>query len=84
MNDLWYSTFMEDLLNERRKKIIDRIVRELSKANINLYYSDSSFISALVRDEIHKGVLSQDEFEVVKDLSVKDILVLLSYHSNCC
>ena len=75
---------MEDLIVEKRKEIISEVINKLSHDRPDLYYADSSLISLLVREKIHSGILSTERFDLVKELSVDDILILLSYHSNCC
>ena len=75
----------EELKVDKEKKIVDKIVKQLSKEDPNLYYSDSSIICALVKERIDQKLgMSHNEYLEVKDLTVKDILIRLSYHSNCC
>ncbi len=75
----------EELKVDKEKKIIDKIVNQLASEDPNLYYSDSSIISALVKERIDQKVgVSHTEYLELKDLTVKDILIRLSYHSNCC
>lgn len=75
---------MEKLEIEKQKIIIDKIVRELTKEDIDLYYTDSSTVSHLVYEKINNNFLNKTDYEFVKELSANDILILMSYNSNCC
>lgn len=75
---------MEQLEAEQKKKIINQLVSELANENIDLYYTDSSTIATLVKEKIHSGKLNRSDLELVENLSTEDILVLMSFHSNCC
>lgn len=72
------------LENKMKKLIIDKVVSQLSKTNPDLYYVDSSTISHLIKEYIEGGNLNQSDYEIVKDLSPKDISIITSYASNCC
>lgn len=75
----------EELKVDKEKKIIDKIVKQLSQEDPNLYYSNSSIICALVEERINQKVgINHNEYLELKDLTAKDILIRLSYHSNCC
>ena len=76
---------MEKLKADQQKEIINSIVSDLAKESPDLYYTDSSTISSLVYDRIQgKNKLSREKLELVDKLSADDILILLSYKSNCC
>jgi adenylate kinase len=77
---------MEKLKSDQQKDIINKLVNLLSKESPDLYYTDSSTIAALVHDKIKtgEGGLTHEQKELVKNLSSDDILILLSYKSNCC
>ncbi len=77
---------MEELITDKRKKIVAMIINKLSQEDPNLYYIDSSAIANLVVSKIKKeqGLLSKSELELVKDLNHRDIVILMSYNSNCC
>ena len=74
----------EDLIVEKRKKIIGKIVTYLASTDPNLYYTDSSTIATMVLQNIDNSSLKAAEKELIKDLTSKDVLVLMSYNSNCC
>ena len=75
----------EELKVDKEKKIIEKIVNLLAKEDPELYYTDSAVICALVKEKIeNKDGINHEEYLEVKGLSVKDILIRLSYHSNCC
>ena len=77
---------MEELITDKRKKIVALIINKLSQEDPNLYYIDSSAIANLVVSKIkqEKGLLSKSELELVKDLNHRDIVILMSYNSNYC
>lgn len=76
---------MEKLKVDQQKEVINSIVNELSKESPDLYYTDSSTISSLVYERIQgDNSLSREKLELVDSLSADDILILLSYKSNCC
>lgn len=74
----------EELKTEKQKKIISEIIAELSKENMDLYYTDSSTIANLVIEKIQNKEISTEKFDLVKDLKTHDVLILMSYNSNCC
>jgi hypothetical protein len=70
---------------EEEKRIIDKLLALLSQEDPNLYYTDSHSVAVLVFDKIMKREgISYQEYELVKDLSVNDVLIRMSYHTNCC
>lgn len=76
---------MEKLKGTEQKEIVDSLISELSKEHPDLYYTDSSSIANLVYEKIHsKGALTKQKFDTVKDLSSNDILIVMSYNTNCC
>ena len=76
---------MEKLKATEQKEIINLLINELSKEDPNLYYTDSSTIATLVHDMIHNSeTLNRQKKELVESLSSDDILILMSYKSNCC
>lgn len=76
---------MEKLKVDQQKEVINSIVNELSKESPDLYYTDSSTISSLVYERIQgDNSLSREKLELVDSLSADDVLILLSYKSNCC
>ncbi|MGB0452915.1 MAG: hypothetical protein ACPGJV_04300 [Bacteriovoracaceae bacterium] len=74
----------DELIVEGQKKVLDQVVYELSQQDQSLYYVDSSTIAQIIVEYIEEGKLNEQDLELVKGLSRKDILVLLSYNSSCC
>lgn len=75
---------MSDLIADKKKKIINSLVSKLAEENLDLYYIDSSTIASYVYEDIHNKKVSHSEYELVKDLTQSDILVLMSFKTNCC
>ncbi|MBD64786.1 MAG: hypothetical protein CME62_06240 [Halobacteriovoraceae bacterium] len=75
---------MEELIRDKRKKIIARLVSELARENMDLYYTDSMTVSSLVVEKIAQKKLPKQDYDLVKDFSARDIQILLSYNSSCC
>lgn len=75
---------MEELEADKKKKIVNRLVSELGKESIDLYYTDSSTIANMVVQKIHEGKLPKSEFDLVKKLTFNDVLILMSYNTSCC
>lgn len=75
---------MEKLKVDQQKEIIDGLIDQLMKENLDLYYVDSSSIANMVWDKIHSEGFNRKEFELVGYLSPEDILILMSYHTKCC
>ncbi|MBC75971.1 MAG: hypothetical protein CME64_08135 [Halobacteriovoraceae bacterium] len=75
---------MEKLKVDQQKEIIDGIIDQLRKENLDLYYVDSSTIAKMVWEKIHGEGFNRKELEIVEHLSSEDILTLMSYHTNCC
>jgi hypothetical protein len=76
---------MEKLKSDEQREIIQNLINLISNEDPSLYYTDSSTIAALVHEKVHTAeVLNRQKFDVVKDLSADDILILMSYRSSCC
>ena len=75
---------MEELIVDKQKKIINKIVTELGSSEVDLYYTDSSTIANLIVEKIKEHKLPRHELDIVKDLNYQDVLILMSYNSNCC
>lgn len=65
-----------------KKKILDQVLNVLREEDQELYYTDTSSISHIIKDYIEDNNLLREEFELVKDLSPNDILILISYNSR--
>ena len=71
-----------DLISQKQKKLLERLVGELSKTSPDLYYQSTSQIARQIRQYIDNGAgLNQDERELIRALGQRDIEVLLSLHS---
>lgn len=71
----------EDLDSEKRKKLLQRLVSDLSRSNSDLYYQSASEIARQIRSHIRDGAgLNADERALMEPLGQRDIEVLLSLH----
>ena len=71
----------KDLTSEKQKKLLQRLVSELSHAQPNLYYLPTSEIAAQIkRYAENEAGLINDEKDLLMGLSQRDVEVLLSLH----
>ncbi len=71
----------KDLDSEKQKKLLLRLVNELSHSSPDLYYRPTSEIATYLANYIRKGArLSADERSLMTRLSRRDLEVLLSLH----
>lgn len=71
-----------DLDAEKRRKLLQRMVEELSKSRPDFYYQPTSEIARSLKGLVDRGDgLTQDEVDLLKPLSERDIQVVLSLHS---
>lgn len=71
----------KDLDSEKQKKLLERLVAELSQSNFDLYYQPTSQIARELKDYIENDAeLFAEERELLSHLSVRDIEVILSLH----
>jgi len=71
----------KDLKNTHQKEIVEGIITALNESNPSFYYLSTIEIAAEVKKHIHqKGNLLHEDFELVKDLTRRDIQILLSLH----
>ena len=68
----------KDLEAEKRKKLLERLVVELSRSNPDLYYRSTSEIAALIQDHVSSGILNADDRALLQHMTRRDIGVLLS------
>ncbi|WP_171102003.1 MULTISPECIES: hypothetical protein [unclassified Ruegeria] len=69
----------KDLVSERQKQLLDRMVVELSRSHGDLYYHSTSQIALLLEQHIQAGTgLLAAEKDLLKDLSRRDIEIMLS------
>lgn len=71
----------KDLESEKQKKLLQRLVSELSGLYPDLYYQPTSAVADLIQRYVVKDAkLNADEHALMKPLSKRDIEVLLSLH----
>ena len=71
----------KDLDVEKQKKLLLRLVNELTQSRPDLYYQATGEIARHIEDYIaHGAVLHGEERELLERLTVRDIEVLLSLH----
>ena len=69
----------KDLKNSKQKQIVQGLVAQLNESHPSFYYHSTIEIAAEIKKHIHAGEhLSHDDFQQVKDLSRRDIQILLS------
>jgi len=70
-----------DLDAEKRKTLIDRLLKEISGEHGDLYYQPTSTIALLISNHIKSGLtLNAEERALLAPLTQRDIEVLLSLH----
>ncbi|MEM6276876.1 MAG: hypothetical protein AAF714_07980 [Pseudomonadota bacterium] len=68
-----------DLESEKRKRLLQDIVQELSAEEPDLYYQATNVIAKMIHQRIKSGEgMTQDRTALLGDLSDRDIEVLLS------
>ncbi len=73
----------KEILNQKKVQILESIVAKLSRNYESIYYLSTIEISSLIHEEINKcEFINKEQQEIVKDLSPRDIQILLSYHKN--
>ncbi|MEM1387028.1 MAG: hypothetical protein AAF626_08785 [Pseudomonadota bacterium] len=71
----------KDLDSEKQKRLLRRLLEELSASDPNLYYGSTSDIALMIQDYIESDAkLAQEERALLARLSKRDIEVLLSLH----
>ena len=70
-----------DLISEKRKKLLQRLVEELSREHVDFYYKPTTEIAFMLKNYIDdKTNLSVEERKLLEPLSQYDIQVVLSLH----
>jgi hypothetical protein len=70
-----------DLDAEKRKKLITRLLEDLSRSNPDLYYQPTSQIALQIKQQVDEGTnLNNDDRALLSPLTLRDIGVLLSLH----
>jgi hypothetical protein len=71
----------KDLDGEKQKRLLTRLVEELSKSDPDLYYRSTSEVAMQIEGLIGRaGRLSLEDRQLLTRLSRRDIEVLLSLH----
>lgn len=75
----------KELLINKQKAIIDKILSHLVEQGLELYYEPTMNICREIEEIIHNNnFLNVKEKEAVEMLNSNDIQTLMSYNSNCC
>lgn len=73
----------EKTFHEKQKILIHRLLNEFMQNNESLYYSSTDEVCENLCDYIsNRAKLTQEERELVKDLSPEDVKIQFSYHSK--
>jgi hypothetical protein len=71
----------KDLDGEKQKRLLQKLVSDLSRENPNVYYKSTSEIALMLKRTIDAGNgLTTDDRTLLQRLTVRDIEVLLSLH----
>ena len=71
----------KDLDGERQKKLLQKLVEEMSRERPDLYYQATSAIAVQIKAHIDNGGgLSTEDRVLMQRLNARDIEVLLSLH----
>lgn len=71
----------KDLDSEKQKRLLHRLVEELSAAEPDLYYRPTSEIAAVLKKHIDTDSgLHTEEKKLLEKLTQRDIQVVLSLH----
>ncbi|WP_298814729.1 hypothetical protein [uncultured Roseibium sp.] len=70
-----------DLDSVKRKKLIERLLQEISRSQGDLYYQSTSTIALQIKEYVKGDAkLNAEEKALLEPLSQRDIEVLLSLH----
>ncbi|MEM9839171.1 MAG: hypothetical protein AAF830_08450 [Pseudomonadota bacterium] len=71
----------QDLDAEKKKRVLDRMLEEVSREHIDFYYRSTSEVAFLIQEHIRKGAkLTQEDRALVAGLTPRDIQIVLSLH----
>ena len=74
-------TEKEELKSEKQKRLLQRLIEELSREASEFYYRPTSEIASALRERIEvKANLTAEERKLLEPLSRYDIQMLLSLH----
>jgi len=71
----------KDLLTNKKKEIIQKIVSHLRDSDRELYYAPTIEIAELVVQHIQSEKLNAKDREIVQELSRDDVQILMSLNS---
>ena len=70
-----------DLIAEKQKKLLERLVNELSHEGPGYYYQSTNEIAMAIKAYVNDGAkLTQDDRALIDPLSWRDIQTILSHH----
>lgn len=71
----------KDLQSEKQRKLLQRLVEDLSKSNFDFYYQSTTQIAAQLKKYINGDAkLSAEERALLEPLTQRDIEIRLSLH----
>lgn len=71
----------KDLASEKQKRLLQRLVEELSQTDRDLYYRSTADIAAMIERHVAQAdTLNAEDRALMQRLSRRDIEVLLSLH----
>lgn len=73
----------KDLRATKQREVITRIVSDLSTSHPSFYYLPTTDVAHEIVSYIaDRKNLNQADYELVKELSPRDIQIILSYHAD--
>lgn len=73
----------KDLKSNLQKEIVTEVINALNESHPSFYYLSTVEIAGEVKTYINEsGKLSREKLDLVKDLTQRDIQMLLSLHSG--
>ena len=71
----------DDLSSEKQKRLIQRLLNDLTRSRPDLYYQATTEVARHIREHISDGaVMTAEERALLEQLSVRDIELMLSLH----
>ncbi|MEM6849288.1 MAG: hypothetical protein AAF580_14670 [Pseudomonadota bacterium] len=70
-----------DLDAEKQKRVLQRMVNDLTRESADIYYQPTSEIARIIKSQVDAAEgLNADEVNLLRNLTQRDIEVLLSLH----
>lgn len=70
-----------DLDAEKQKRLLQRMVNDLTRESADIYYQPTSEIARIIKAQVDAAEgLNADELTLLRNLTQRDIEVLLSLH----